>query len=127
MSRILIVDDDPQSRRILSEGVQALGIGHHCCSDGIHALDALRCNSDFALMITDVAMPVLDGRQLLAYVRADRNLPDIPIMVTSGVIGPSEIARLLDAGAAGFLPKPLHVAAVRDGVSSCLAECVAAV
>ena len=31
-------------------------------SDGIHALDALRCNKDFDLMITDISMPVLDGR-----------------------------------------------------------------
>lgn len=120
MSRILIVDDDPQSRRILAEAAQALGHGWHCCSDGIHALDALRCNPDFVLMITDVAMPVLDGRQLLAYVQEDEHLPDIPIMITSGVIGPSEIARLLDGGAAGFIPKPLHVSAVRESVSSCL-------
>jgi CheY-like chemotaxis protein len=120
MPRILIVDDDPQSRHLLAKAARGLDAVCHCCSDGIHALDALRCNPDFDLVIADVAMPVLGGRQLLEFVRGDQALRHVPFMVTSGVTGPAEIDRLLELGAAGFLPKPLNVPTVRDSVAACL-------
>ncbi len=126
MTRILIVDDDPQSRRLLSEAVRGLAWEFHCCSDGIHAMDALRCNSGFDAMITDIAMPVLNGRQLMDCIRQDGNLAEIPVLVTSGVTGPSEVARILASGAAAFLAKPLNVMAVRDTLADCLRDAAAA-
>ncbi|MCP4571787.1 MAG: response regulator [bacterium] len=120
MPRILIVDDDPQSRHLLARAVYGLDVVCHCCSDGIHALDALRCNPDYDLVIADVAMPVLGGRQLLEVIRSDEDLCHLPVLITSGVAGPTEITQLLDLGAAAFLPKPLNVPFIRDSVAVCL-------
>lgn len=120
MARILIVDDDPVMRRLLTQALEPLNLQLHHCSDGIHALDALRCNPDFDLLITDISMPVLDGRQLISTMMQDKNLPDIPILIMSGVVGVNEIADLLDLGATKFIPKPFNMQTLRDDVLACL-------
>lgn len=120
MTRILIVDDDPVMRRLLVQALEPLDAELHCCSDGIHALDALRCNKGFDLVLTDISMPVLDGRQLIRTLKEDRNLPDIPVLIMSGVVGVHEIADLLDMGATRFIPKPFNMQALRDDVLGCL-------
>jgi CheY-like chemotaxis protein len=125
MARILIVDDDPVMRRLLTQALEPLGLQLHHCSDGIHALDALRCNWDFDMIITDISMPVLDGRQLVSTIVHDQSLPQVPILIMSGVVGVNEIADLLDLGATKFIPKPFNMQALRDDVLSCL-ELVAA-
>ncbi len=122
MSKILIVDDDPVMRKLLAKAVAPLNMCTFFASDGIHALDALRCNKDFDLMITDISMPVLDGRQLITTVKNDPALADIPVLIMSGVVGMSEIADLLDLGASKFIPKPFNMQTLRDDVTSTL-EC----
>jgi len=120
MKRILIVDDDATTRRLLAEAMAIFELEVHFCSDGIHALDALRCNSGYDLVITDVGMPVLDGRQLVTAMKTDSLLRGIPILVTSGIVGGREINDLMEAGADGFIAKPLNLASVRDEVAGCL-------
>jgi CheY-like chemotaxis protein len=120
MSRILVVDDDPVMRTVIARALESLNCDLHLASDGIHALDAIRCNRNFDLLITDISMPVLDGRQLIATLKHDKSLPQIPILITSGVVGVHEIADLLDIGATMFVPKPIHAASFREDVVNCL-------
>ena len=120
MKHVLIAEDDLTSRRLFARALESLDVELHFCSDGLHALDALRCNGNFDLLITDVGMPVLDGRQLVTAVLADEELNTMPILVTSGIVSGRDIADLLHAGVAGFLAKPLNLAAVRADVSACL-------
>jgi CheY-like chemotaxis protein len=119
MSKILAVDDDPEMREILARALEPFACEVHYASDGIYALDALRCNPDFDLLITDVSMPVLDGRQLIATIMRDESLPDIPILIISGVVGAHDIADLLEMGATKFIPKPINLDSFRDDVLSC--------
>lgn len=120
MKRILIVDDDASIRRLLERTLAPLAAELHFCSDGLHAMDALRCNGAYDLMITDVKMPVMDGRQLVTAVLAAADLAGMPILVTSGIVSGREVTDLLHAGVCGFLAKPLNLAAVRGDVSACL-------
>jgi CheY-like chemotaxis protein len=120
VKRILIADDDASIRRLLERTLAPLATELHFCSDGLHALDALRCNGAYDLLITDVKMPVMDGRQLVTAVLADADLAGMPILVTSGIVSGREVTDLLHAGVCGFLAKPLNVAAVRSDVSACL-------
>jgi len=122
MSKILIVDDDPVMRKLLAKAVAPLNMNVYFASDGIHALDAVRCNKDFDLLITDISMPVLDGRQLITTIKSDPSLADIPVLIMSGVVGMSEIADLLDLGAFKFIPKPFNMQTLREDVQSAL-EC----
>jgi len=123
MPKILIVDDDPVMRRLLAKALAPLSVETYFASDGIHALDALRCNKDFNLLITDISMPVLDGRLLITTIKNDPSMAEIPILIMSGVVGMSEIADLLDRGASKFIPKPLNMQTLRDDVLRTL-DCV---
>lgn len=120
MSKILIVDDDPVMRKLVAKAVAPLNLETFFASDGIHALDALRCNADFDLLITDISMSVLDGRQLITTIKNDPALADTPVLIMSGVVGMSEIADLLDLGASKFIPKPFNMQTLRDDVVSVL-------
>jgi len=120
MARILVVDDEAVMRRLIAKALAPLGHELHFASDGIHALDALRCNHDFDLLITDICMHVLGGRELIGTIRRDASLPKIPILITSGVVCMHEIANLLDAGATKFVPKPIKMESFRDDVTDCL-------
>lgn len=120
MSRVLIVDDDPATRRILESAIRNLDLGCHFCSDGVHALDALLCNRDFKLLLADMSMPVMDGRNLIEIIQRDQRLPDIPIVIISGVVDNAEIQDLLDKGTATFLKKPFGLEDVRKVVRNCL-------
>lgn len=122
MAKILIVEDDPVMRDLLAMALEPLGAELHRCSDGIHALDALRCNEDFDLIITDISMPVLDGRQLISTLAQDETLPNLPILIMSGVVGVNEIADLLDLGATKFISKPFNIQTLLDDVESCLEQ-----
>ena len=62
-------------------------------------------------------MPEVDGRQLIAFVRAEPKLKDLPVVIVSGVVGPHQIASLLQDGASRFLPKPIDANDIKGYVS----------
>jgi len=105
---------------VIAKALGPMGHDVHFASDGIHALDALRCNHDFDLLITDICMAVLGGRELIATIRSDKSMPRIPILITSGVVCMHEIANLLDVGATKFVPKPIKMESFRQDVTDCL-------
>ena len=121
MARILIAEDDPMVRRTITKGLAPLQHELLFVSDGIHAIDILRCNPCFDLLITDISMPLLDGRQLVSTIAHDKALCDLPVLIMSGVVGVNEISDLLDLGASAFLAKPLNMKALREDVTNCLA------
>ena len=100
--RLLVVDDEPQIRRVLRLALMAQGFDVRTAADGEEALDAFR---DFhpGLVITDLSMPHLDG---LALTRRLRQQSSVPIIVLS-VKGeePTKVAAL-DAGADDYVTKP---------------------
>ncbi|MBK8164523.1 MAG: response regulator [bacterium] len=120
MARILIADDDPMVRRTIAKGLATLRHDLLFVSDGIHAIDLLRCNAGFDLLITDISMPLLDGRQLVGTLAHDPSLGGIPVLIMSGVVGVRDIADLLEMGATKFLAKPLNMAVLREDVNHCL-------
>ncbi len=120
MARILIAEDDPMVRRSIAKGLAQLQHDLLFVSDGIHAIDVLRCNDGIDLLITDISMPLLDGRQLVSTVMHDKELRNVPVLIMSGVVSVHEIADLIDLGATKFLAKPLNFEALREDVSQCL-------
>ncbi|MBK7771392.1 MAG: response regulator [bacterium] len=109
MARILIAEDDPMVRRTITKGLAPLQHDLLFVSDGIHAMDILRCNPCFDLLITDISMPLLDGRQLVSTIAHDKSLCDLPVLIMSGVVGVNEISDLL--GWAGLLGRGRPAAA----------------
>ncbi len=109
MKKILIVEDDFVSRSILSTAVQDEGYCAIQASDGTRAWGILNDNPDVEALITDMAMPSLDGRELITKLRNVPSLQHLPIVIVSGQVSLHEINDILKHGASRFLPKPINV------------------
>ena len=107
MAKILIVEDDPRSRYIIVRIVENLGHFTIQSPNGRHAYETLCHNLDVELMITDVMMPEVDGRDLVRLIRGNESVAKLPILIISAVIGVNSILDLLKMGATAFLPKPV--------------------
>lgn len=114
--KILIVEDDSTTRRVICKCIEGMGLCAIQSSNGRRAWDVLLDNPDIALVITDMAMPDMNGKALITAMRAEEALAAIPIMVVSGVVGPNEIASVLELGASRFLSKPIEIALLKQYV-----------
>jgi len=106
--KILVVDDRWENRSILVNLLEPLGFELAEASDGQQGLDQMNV---FApdLIVTDLAMPVLDGFELLRQIRRSDQFSHLPVIVSSASVFDEDQHRSLDAGASAFLPKPVQV------------------
>lgn len=81
---ILVVDDDPDVRRLISDVLRLFGLRGQHAVNGAEALALVRQNPPRAIVL-DVMMPVLDGLSLLALLQRSRAGHHIPIILLSGV------------------------------------------
>ncbi|HYO75887.1 MAG TPA: response regulator transcription factor [Thermoanaerobaculia bacterium] len=102
---ILVVDDDPGIRESLSHELRAAGYDTIAAADGRAGLAAFRVNLP-ELLLTDLAMPLADGFELIAAVR---RFSRTPIIVLSVRGGEADTLRALDLGADDFVTKPFSV------------------
>jgi CheY-like chemotaxis protein len=79
---ILVVDDDPDVRQIVSEYLEFRGYGVLQAGDGAEALEVLRDNPELRLVISDVRMRGVSGLELAA--RAAKDHPDVRVILISG-------------------------------------------
>jgi len=105
-SRILVVDDEPQIRDVVTRALQAAGYGIDSAADGEAGL-ALALSGDYQLVILDVLMPAADGREVLRQLQRLR--PDQPVLVLSCLSDVTAKVDLLDAGANDYLTKPFSL------------------
>jgi two-component system KDP operon response regulator KdpE len=106
MSRVLVVDDEPAIRKVVRDALEREGHDVETAVDGASALD-LFGEASFELVITDLAMPNVDGLELVRRIRAGS---DVPILVLTVRQEEREKVRLLDAGADDYVTKPFGVA-----------------
>ncbi len=106
MSRILVVDDEAGIRKVARDALERAGHEVETAVDGEDALRVLE-EKEYALVITDLNMPRLDGRAL---VRRIREKSDVPILVLTVRQEEREKVRLLDDGADDYVTKPFGVA-----------------
>ena len=102
---ILVVDDDESNRAMLSRRLVRLGYTVTVAENGRLALAALQAGN-FDLMLLDMQMPELDGYEVLAQLKCDATLPDIPVIVLSATDEIASVARCIEMGAEDYLPKP---------------------
>jgi two-component system KDP operon response regulator KdpE len=117
-SRILVVDDEPQIRRIMrvvlvSEGYEIVEAG--CGEDALKLISS----EQFDLVLLDINMPGITGIELCREVRTSFDIP-IPIVIMSA--GEENRARALDAGANDYLKKPFGVSQIFSCVKLHLGE-----
>jgi CheY-like chemotaxis protein len=115
--RVLLVDDDLETRDAVVSLLSDQGYEVYAIGDGRQALEHLR-QSPADLIILDLVMPVMDGWQFRNAQRADPQLSDIPVIAVSG----DDSAQAAAIHADGYLRKPLSVAALLDAVERILLQ-----
>jgi DNA-binding response OmpR family regulator len=103
--RILVVDDDEGARALMKTLLEKEGFEVHEAVDGHEALDLLNLDPHFSLVVLDLAMPAMDGRELLNAIRGSVDTAALPVLIRTGSTTAEEEAELLDAGADDFLTK----------------------
>jgi len=106
--RVLVVDDDEASGEVLQHLLELEGADVVQANDAREALDALRAGH-FHALVTDIAMPGLDGFQLLSQLRADPALRDLRVVALTGAGRAADARRSAEAGFDGHLTKPLQL------------------
>ena len=109
MKKVLVIEDDRVSREIVCRAVERLGYVAIQSANGRHGWETLWENEDIAFVITDMAMPDMDGRELVHLIRNSQNLSEVPIIIVSGCFSNEEIQPLLDISPSLtlYMAKPL--------------------
>ncbi|WP_413873884.1 response regulator [Albidovulum sp.] len=103
-ARVLVVDDHRPSRMKLALAVENLGHGAESVDSGTACLAALRA-SRFDMVLLDIVMPEMDGFEVLAAIKDDPDLRDIPVIVISSLDETEDAARAIELGADDLLTK----------------------
>ena len=104
LGKILIIEDNRDSRDILSKLLRMSGYDVVSASDGETGFEAAASQQP-DLIITDINMPKVDGIQFVKRVRADRLLAKTPVLVVTAV-GPTAAREAIEAGANASAQKP---------------------
>jgi CheY-like chemotaxis protein len=120
------VEDNPGDVRLAQEAFAEAGTPVHISAvpDGIEALAFLRQQGDYAgapvpdLILLDLNMPRMDGRQTLAEIKLDPELRVIPVLVLTTSQAESDIAQCYDLHANCYIAKPVDLDQFLDIVQS---------
>jgi len=104
---ILVVDDNRVNSLLLSRGLEQQGHTVVFAKHGREGLDLLR-RQHFDLMLLDVLMPELDGYQVLAELKLDPHLRDVPVIMTSSLDELDSVIKCIEMGAEDYLTKPIN-------------------
>jgi adenylate cyclase len=105
--RILIADDNRMNRLLLGRGLEQQGHTVVSAEHGREALELLR-RENFDLVLLDVLMPELDGYQVLAELKLEPHLRDIPVVMTSSLDELDSVVKCVEMGAEDYLTKPVN-------------------
>jgi CheY-like chemotaxis protein len=111
-ARVLVVDDNPVNRMLAGAMLGRLGIEHDLVDGGLPALAAL-AEQRFDLVLMDVQMPGIDGREATRRWRSDghgASALDVPVVALTAHVGDDERSLCADAGMDDFLSKPFGLA-----------------
>lgn len=118
---ILVVDDDPINRILLSRELEREGHRVLAAENGLQALEILQ-NDKFDIVLLDVLMPELDGYETLARIERDDKLRHIPVIMISALEEIESVVRCIEMGAADYLPKPFDPVLLRARINGCLTK-----
>mgnify|MGYP003582220122 FL=1 len=111
-SLVLLVDDHATNRQVIQRQLALAGYASEVAEDGVQGLDAWRTGR-YALVLSDVHMPHMDGYQMARQIRSEesqRGLPRTPVIALTASALKGEAERCLEAGMDDYLAKPVGIA-----------------
>ena len=118
-ARVLVADDEPSIRELLSKTLALAEYDVTTAADGRSAMDYLR-NAAYDLLITDLRMPGVDGLTLIR--EAKRMKPDLPVIIITGFSNESTAIDAVNLGVDGYLTKPFRVPQVLAAAARAVGE-----
>jgi len=123
---ILVVDDNPGDVRLTAEALKDGEVESrlYVAGDGVEALAFLRREGRFGdaprpdLILLDLNMPIMNGRQVLAEIKEDAALRQIPVVILTGSREMDDIVRTYDLHANCYVSKPIDFEQFIDMVKS---------
>jgi len=119
-TRVLVVDDDPLMRRLVSRVLKEQGFTSiDQAVDGLAAFSQFQ-RAPYALVLTDWNMPNASGIDLVQAIRTGSERAQTPVLVLSGHVTSERVQEALAAGATGFVAKPFEVGRLCEKVLGAL-------
>jgi len=120
-TQLLVVDDDPDIRHWLELALGHEGFDVKVARDGVEALSEIDANMP-DLVLLDIMMPVMDGREMLRVLREQERTRDLPVIVLTAVPFGSEEERdqILNMGVTKLLRKPVTAEQLADEIGAAL-------
>jgi PAS domain S-box-containing protein len=114
---VLVVDDESMVRNLARAALERCGYTVLTAENGQDALAVFRKNEDIAVVLMDLTMPVMGGRE--AFRRMNEIRPSIPIVISSGY-GESAVREQFTSALAGVLRKPYNLAELQEKIAAVL-------
>src|SRR5438552_1495350 len=112
--RVLVADDDPLIRKLVASAIQREGFVVVIANNGRDAYRILKSDGNFGAAIFDMTIPHFKGLEMIRYMRTEKRLMRIPIMMISAEHDIRLMASSFAAGASAFLAKPFTSEQVRN-------------
>lgn len=118
--KILVVEDNELNLKLFCDLLRAHGYTAEPVRDGREAVDRARAFGP-DLVVMDIQMPYISGLELIEQLKADTGLRHIPIMAVTAYAAKGDEERIRDAGAEGYVSKPISVVRFVEAVRALLA------
>ena len=105
--KILLTDDDMRNTYALSKKLIDIGCDVEMANNGKEAVEILREQNDFELILMDTMMPIMDGNEATQIIRTMNNYKKIPIIALTAKTMPEDRELALKSGASEYLTKPI--------------------
>ena len=117
---ILVVDDNPTNRQLLNRRLSRQG--HHVteAENGRAALELLRQDPRFDVVLLDIIMPEMNGYEALLQIKADPGLTHIPVIMLSSLDELDSVVACIEHGADEYLPRPFNPVILQARLEACL-------
>ncbi len=119
--KILVVEDNELNLKLFCDLLRAHGYAAEPVRDGREAVERTRAFSP-DLIVMDIQMPHITGLELIEQLKADEELKRIPIMAVTAYAAKGDEERIRDAGAEGYVSKPISVLRFVEAVGTLLRE-----
>lgn len=108
---ILVVEDDDDIRSVIVDLLESEGYQTMAATNGKEALDVLSNSPIPCLVLLDMMMPIMNGREFLDIIMKDSMLAPLPVLIVSAIADATN-----SKGSIGFLKKPIDIDVVLDVV-----------